>query len=89
MENILTNEIALPIFTYNFNRLYKEWGGTQGTLSKEIGVTQSRISYWVHGQSLPTFVNLYNLSRIFGCDIFEFYKEIPQDEGVEDELVQS
>lgn len=76
MDNILTNEKALPIFTANFNRLYEAWGGTQGTLSREIGVTQSRISYWVHGQSMPTFVNLYNLAQVFGCSVEEFYKEI-------------
>lgn len=79
MDTILTNEVALPIFVHNFNRLFKEWGGSQGTLSKEIGVTQSRISYWVHGMSMPTFVNLYNLSKVFGCDITEFYKDIPSE----------
>ena len=88
MENVLTKEVAFPLFKYNFNRLYKQWGGTQGTLSKEIGVTQSRISYWVHGDSLPTFVNLYNLSKVFGCEMIEFYAPIP--DGVDgDEFIQS
>lgn len=91
MEGMLTNEQALPIFTYNFTRLYRSWGGTQGTLSSEIGVTQSRISYWLHGMSLPTFVNLYNLAKVFGCGLEEFYMEIPSGSVVEgeDESVQS
>lgn len=84
MNTILTNETALPIFVYNFNRLFTAWGGSQGVLSREIGVTQSRISYWVHGMSMPTFVNLYNLAKIFGCDILEFYKEIPSEESEAD-----
>lgn len=67
-------------FTYNFNRLLKESGKTQKILSEEIGVTQSRISYWVHGMSTPTFVNLYNLSRSFGCSLDEFYKEVNEFE---------
>lgn len=84
MDNILTNEKALALFVYNFNRMYVAWGGSQGALSREIGVTQSRISYWVHGMSMPTFVNLYNLAKVFGCDISEFYKEIPSEESEAD-----
>lgn len=79
----LTNESAEPIFTKNFNELFDAWckrtdKGSQGLLSRLIGVTQSRISYWVHGMSLPTFVNLYNLSQVFECDLKDFYKPISE-----------
>lgn len=87
MEKILTADVAQPTFQYNFNRLFKAWGKSQGTLSKEIGVTQSRVSYWAHGMAMPTFVNLYNLAVTFGCDITEFYKEVPNGEIAEDGVV--
>lgn len=77
----LTVENATPIFAHNFNRLFKAWGGSQGKLSKEIGVNQSRISYWVHGMSTPTFVNLYNLAMTFGCELCEFYQDIPKEKN--------
>ena len=53
--------------------------GSQGKLAKLIGVTQSRISYWVHGMAMPSYINLYNLSRVFGVALDEFYKEIPNE----------
>lgn len=79
MEEILTMEAAQPIFNYNFKRLFKAWGGSQGELARLIGVTQSRISYWVHSMSMPTFVNLYNLALVFGCDVKEFYAPIAEE----------
>jgi len=72
---ILTNKTALPIFVKNFNKLFEDSGMSQRKLSTAIGVTQSRISYWVHGWSLPTFVNLYNLSIAFNCRLEDFYRE--------------
>lgn len=86
MGKILTMEKGQEIFVYNFNRLYKAWGKSQKTLSEEIGVTQSRISYWVHGMAMPTFVNLYNLSVVFGCEICEFYKELPTEKEDEQSI---
>lgn len=76
----LTVENATPIFAHNFNRLFKAWGGSQGKLAEEIGVNQSRISYWVHGMATPTFANLYNLAEVFGCEISEFYRPIQESE---------
>lgn len=70
---------AQALFKYNFNRLFKAWGKSQGVLSKEVGVTQSRVSYWVHGMAMPTYINLYNLSVAFGVDISEFYRDIPAE----------
>lgn len=72
---VLNAKDAQKMFTENFNRLFSKWGGSQGKLAKEIGVTQSRISYWVHGMATPTFVNLYNLSEVFGCELLEFYTQ--------------
>ena len=87
MENSLTSEKAQAVFVHNFNRMFKEWGKSQGDLSREIGVTQPRISYWVHGKATPTFVNLYNLAQVFGREITEFYKEIPTEEANGNELI--
>ena len=87
MDDILKPSEAQEIFVHNFKRLFKAWGGSQGVLAREIGVTQSRISYWVHGMATPTFANLYNLSKVFNCALEEFYKDISVEVG-EDGTVQ-
>lgn len=80
---ILDASLGQDVFKYNYNRLYDSWcvreQGSQKKLADKIGVTQSRISYWTHGMAMPSFLNLYNLSSVFGVSMDEFYKEIPNE----------
>lgn len=81
-EFIITSEEGQKRFKSNFNYLFNNWvtmtGGSQGKLAKLIGVTQSRISYWLHGMAMPSFVNLYNLSKVFNCYLKDFYSEVDE-----------
>lgn len=40
---------------------------TQESIAAQIGVTQSAVSQWESGNTMPTAQNIIDLARILGC----------------------
>ena len=53
----------------------KKSGYTQGSLAKELGVSQQAVSKWENGSAEPSVEVLIKLSEIFNCSIDELVKE--------------
>jgi len=70
----LTHGMAQRIFTVNFNIMLDELYYSQNMLANELGVSQSRVSSWIHGTALPSCANLYNLAATMNCRIEDFFK---------------
>ena len=55
----------------NITRLRKSKGLTQVEFSKQLHVTQSAVSHWESGRSVPDTVQLFNIAQFFGTTIEE------------------
>lgn len=55
----------------NIARLRKSKGLTQVELSKLLHVTQSAVSHWESGRSIPDTVQLFNIASFFGVTVEE------------------
>lgn len=53
----------------NITRMRKERGLTQVELAKALHVTQSAVSHWESGRSLPDTVQLFQIAEFFGVSI--------------------
>ena len=55
----------------NIARLRKNRGLTQVEFSKQLHVTQSAVSHWESGRSLPDTVQLFRIAEFFGVSVEE------------------
>lgn len=53
----------------NIARLRKNRGLTQVEFSKQLHVTQSAVSHWESGRSLPDTVQLFRIAEFFGVSV--------------------
>lgn len=53
----------------NISRMRKARGLTQVELAKSLHVTQSAVSHWESGRSLPDTVQLFQIAEFFGVSI--------------------
>lgn len=67
----------------NIARLRKSRGLTQVDFAKQLHVTQSAVSHWESGRSIPDTVQLFRIAEFFGVSVEELSLEvadIKQDE---------
>lgn len=62
----------LKIFSKNLKRMMKEDNMREEDLANKIGVTQSTISRYVNGQSLPGFITAAKIADVLFCSLDEF-----------------
>jgi transcriptional regulator with XRE-family HTH domain len=53
----------------NIARLRKNRGLTQVEFSKQLHVTQSAVSHWESGRSVPDTVQLFRIAEFFGVSV--------------------
>ena len=53
----------------NIARLRKNRGLTQVEFSKQLHVTQSAVSHWESGRSMPDTVQLFRIAEFFGVSV--------------------
>lgn len=62
----------------NIARLRKSRGLTQVELAKTLHVTQSAVSHWESGRSIPDTVQLFQIAEFFGTSVDDIKTEKPQ-----------
>lgn len=55
----------------NITRLRKSKGLTQVEFAKQLHVTQSAVSHWESGRSIPDTVQLFRIAEFFGVSVEE------------------
>lgn len=55
----------------NITRLRKSKGLTQVDFAKQLHVTQSAVSHWESGRSVPDTVQLFRIAEFFGVSVEE------------------
>lgn len=55
----------------NITRLRKSKGLTQVDFAKQLHVTQSAVSHWESGRSIPDTVQLFRIAEFFGVTVEE------------------
>lgn len=75
-----------PYFGENLDRLLKMHGLTHQDLADVLGdkVSRSAISKWISNTSTPTLGNVYMVSKHFGVEMSDMFK----DHGVEDYYIE-
>lgn len=64
----------------NIARFRKSRGLTQVDFAKQLHVTQSAVSHWESGRSLPDTVQLFRIAEFFGISVEELSTgAIPQE----------
>ena len=53
---------------------------TQKEVAEDLGVTQQVLSSWVTGNSHPTLVGAFKLSRYLNCSIYDVWEWIEDKE---------
>lgn len=53
----------------NITRLRKSKGLTQVDFAKQLHVTQSAVSHWESGRSIPDTVQLFRIAEFFGVSV--------------------
>ena len=62
----------------NISKLRKRNGYTQVEFAKRLHVTQSAVSHWESGRSMPDTLQLFNIAQLFGMTVDELTNEVPQ-----------
>lgn len=62
----------------NISKLRKRNGYTQVEFAKKLHVTQSAVSHWESGRSVPDTLQLFNIAQLFGMTVDELTNEVPQ-----------
>lgn len=70
----------LELFSRNLRRMMKEDHMKEECLADEVGISQSMISRYVNGQSMPSFLTVVKIADVLFCSLDEFlvddkYKE--------------
>lgn len=55
----------------NITALRKRFGFTQVEFAKRLHVTQSAVSHWESGRSIPDTLQLFNIAELFGMTVDE------------------
>lgn len=53
----------------NITKLRKQHGLTQIEFAKKLHVTQSAVSHWESGRSMPDTTQLFNIAELFGMTV--------------------
>lgn len=61
----------------NIAHLRKSRGLTQVELAKTLHVTQSAVSHWESGRSIPDTVQLFQIAEFFGTSVDDIKAEMP------------
>ena len=69
----------------NITKLRKSKGLTQVDFAKQLHVTQSAVSHWESGRSIPDTVQLFRIAEFFGVSV----EELSQMKSSESEPVQT
>lgn len=70
----------------NIARLRKSRGLTQVELAKALHVTQSAVSHWESGRSIPDTVQLFQIAEFFGTTVDDIKIEIPHTNTVKEDI---
>ena len=71
------------MFSDNIVRMRKEKGLTQVGFAKSLHVTQSAVSHWESGRSVPDAIQMRRIAEFFGVTVDDLMMDIPR-EPVED-----
>ena len=55
------------IFAKNLTAYMKHYGFKQTTLAKKLGIAPATVAWWCHGERLPRFGKMVELTEIFHC----------------------
>lgn len=69
----------------NITRLRKSKGLTQVDFAKQLHVTQSAVSHWESGRSVPDTVQLFRIAEFFGVSVEELSDMKPIEEKPKNE----
>lgn len=53
----------MKVFGGNLRDILKEYGMTQKDLAEEAGLTEAAISYYIHGQKIPSMKAIVNIAN--------------------------
>lgn len=67
----------------NIARFRKSRGLTQVDFAKQLHVTQSAVSHWESGRSIPDTVQLFRIAEFFGVSVEELSLEKPDIKQIE------
>lgn len=59
----------LELFSKNLKRMMKEDNMTQEDLAEELGLSQSAVSRYITGQSIPSTITLIKISEALCCTL--------------------
>ena len=62
----------LELFSRNLKRMMKEDHMKEEYLADEVGVSQSMISRYINGQSMPSFLIVVKIADVLFCSLDEF-----------------
>lgn len=55
------------IFARNITTYMKHYGFKQTTLARKLGIAPATVAWWCHGERLPRFGKMVELTEIFQC----------------------
>ena len=67
----LTDEDRMYEFGRRLRRIMYIKGLTQKDLSKSTGISQTMVSFYINGRSIPSFDKLDKICRVLGCSMDE------------------
>lgn len=63
-------------FGQNLQRMLHKKQIDQGHLARQLGTTDTMISRYVHGVSIPSVYKVIRFADIIGCDVGELIKSV-------------
>lgn len=67
------------MFSDNIVRMRKNKGLTQVGFAKSLHVTQSAISHWESGRSVPDAIQMRRIAEFFGVTVDDLMMDIPRE----------
>lgn len=73
-DTVLRKEIG-----YNLQKLIQSRSISQSTIASECGITESMLSRYIHGTSMPGVDKIYALAKVLGCRITDILDDYFND----------
>lgn len=67
------------MFSDNIVRMRKDKGLTQVGFAKSLHVTQSAVSHWESGRSVPDAIQMRRIAEFFGVTVDDLMMDIPRE----------
>lgn len=70
------------IFAKNLTLYMSHYGYNQTTLAKELSIAPATVAWWCHGERLPRFAKMVELTNLFECTQDDLFSDETSEEKI-------